>query len=44
VQHTARLNEAPTQVPQAELQEERKAILTLWRAVFPESTKGLNGP
>ena len=44
VQHKARLNEAPTQVPQAELQKERDAILTLWRAVFPEATKGLNSP
>ena len=44
VQHKARLNEAPTQVPQAELQKERDAILTLWRAVFPEVAKGLNSP
>ena len=44
VQHTARLNEAPTQVSQAELQAEREAILTLWRAVFPETAKGLNSP
>jgi len=27
-------------VPKAELQEERDAILTLWRAVFPEAAKG----
>jgi glutamate-ammonia-ligase adenylyltransferase len=44
VQHKARLNEAPTQVPQADLQKERDAILTLWRAVFPEAAKGLNSP
>ena len=44
VQHKARLNEAPTQVPQAELQKERDAILTLWRDVFPEVAKGLNSP
>jgi glutamate-ammonia-ligase adenylyltransferase len=39
VQHKARLNEAPTQVPQADLQKEREAILALWRAVFPEAKK-----
>jgi glutamate-ammonia-ligase adenylyltransferase len=44
VQHKARLNEAPTQVPHADLQEEKEAILTLWRAVFPEPAKGLNSP
>jgi glutamate-ammonia-ligase adenylyltransferase len=44
VQHKARLNEAPTQVPQAELQMERDAILKLWQAVFPEAAKGLNKP
>jgi len=44
VQHKARLNEAPTQVPHADLQEEKKAILTLWSAVFPEPAKGLNSP
>jgi glutamate-ammonia-ligase adenylyltransferase len=44
VQHKARLNEAPTQVPKAELQKERDAILTLWQAVFPEAAKGLNSP
>jgi len=44
VQHKARLNEAPTQVPQADLKVERDDILTLWRAVFPESVKGLNNP
>ncbi len=37
VQHKARLNEAPTQVPQAELQIEREAILALWHSVFPET-------
>ena len=37
VQHKARLNEAPTQVPQAELQKEREAILALWHWVFPET-------
>ena len=44
VQHKARLNEAPTQVPQADLQKEREAILTFWRAVFPDAAKGLNSP
>ena len=44
VQHKARLNEAPTQVPQADLQKERDAILTLWRAVFPKAAKELNSP
>jgi len=44
VQHKARLNEAPTQVPKAELQEERGAILSLWQAVFLEAAKGLNSP
>jgi len=44
LQHKARLNEAPTQVPQAELQMERDAILKLWQAVFPEAAKGLNNP
>jgi glutamate-ammonia-ligase adenylyltransferase len=44
VQHKARLNEAPTQVPQAELQMERDAILKLWQTVFPEVAKGLNKP
>jgi glutamate-ammonia-ligase adenylyltransferase len=34
VQHTARLNEEPTQVDAAELIQERLAIQTLWRAVF----------
>ena len=44
VQHKARLNEAPTQVPQADLQMESDAILKLWQAVFPEAAKGLNNP
>ena len=44
VQHKARLNETPTQVPQADLQMERDAILALWQAVFPEAAKGLNKP
>ena len=44
VQHKARLNEAPTQVPQAGLQMESDAILKLWQAVFPEAAKGLNNP
>jgi glutamate-ammonia-ligase adenylyltransferase len=35
VQHKARLNEEPTQVPQAALHAEREAILALWAAVFP---------
>jgi len=39
VQHKARLNESPTQVPQADLHKEREAILALWRAVFPEIKK-----
>ena len=34
VQHTARLNEAPTQVTPPELQAERDAVLALWAAVF----------
>jgi [glutamine synthetase] adenylyltransferase / [glutamine synthetase]-adenylyl-L-tyrosine phosphorylase len=41
VQHKARLNEEPTQVLQASLQAEREAILALWEAVFPYSTKPL---
>jgi glutamate-ammonia-ligase adenylyltransferase len=41
VQHKARLNEEPTQVSQASLQAEREAILALWEAVFPYSTKPL---
>ena len=34
VQHRARLDEQPTQVPQAELAQECAAIVALWRAVF----------
>ncbi|CAN1501381.1 GlnE Glutamine synthetase adenylyltransferase [Burkholderiaceae bacterium] len=34
VQHRARLDELPTQVPLAELAQERAAILALWQAVF----------
>jgi len=34
VQHRARLDEQPTQVPAAELATERAAIVALWQAVF----------
>jgi glutamate-ammonia-ligase adenylyltransferase len=34
IQHRARLNEEPTQVPHDALTAERQAILALWRAVF----------
>jgi glutamate-ammonia-ligase adenylyltransferase len=34
VQHQARLNEAPTQIPHSELQAERAAVLALWAIVF----------
>jgi glutamate-ammonia-ligase adenylyltransferase len=34
VQHQARLNEQPTQVPPAALEAEREAVLALWSAVF----------
>lgn len=34
VQHRARLDEAPTQVPPDALASERDAILALWQAVF----------
>ncbi len=34
VQHHARLNEAPTQLPASELTAERDAVLALWQAVF----------
>jgi glutamate-ammonia-ligase adenylyltransferase len=34
VQHRARLDEAPTHVPPAELQSQRDAVLALWNAVF----------
>ncbi|RZI77761.1 MAG: bifunctional [glutamate--ammonia ligase]-adenylyl-L-tyrosine phosphorylase/[glutamate--ammonia-ligase] adenylyltransferase [Variovorax sp.] len=34
VQHRARLNEEPTQVPMTSLVKERAAMLALWKAVF----------
>ena len=34
VQHRARLDEQPTQVPPAHLASERDAIAALWQAVF----------
>jgi glutamate-ammonia-ligase adenylyltransferase len=34
VQHRARLDEQPTQVPEAELEKACAAILLLWHAVF----------
>jgi [glutamine synthetase] adenylyltransferase / [glutamine synthetase]-adenylyl-L-tyrosine phosphorylase len=34
VQHRARLDEQPTQIPTAELEKECKAIKALWQAVF----------
>jgi len=34
VQHRARLNEEPTQVPLSALVPEREAMLALWKAVF----------
>jgi len=34
VQHRARLNEEPTQVPLSAMAAEREAVLSLWRAVF----------
>lgn len=34
VQHRARLNEEPTQVPTGTLEAEREAMLALWKAVF----------
>jgi glutamate-ammonia-ligase adenylyltransferase len=34
VQHKARLDEAPTQVNQSDLDAEKQAILALWHAVF----------
>jgi [glutamine synthetase] adenylyltransferase / [glutamine synthetase]-adenylyl-L-tyrosine phosphorylase len=34
VQHRARLNEEPTQVPPAGIAAERDAVLALWEAVF----------
>ena len=38
VQHRARLDEQPTQVPQAELAKECEAIVVLWQSVFGETT------
>ena len=37
VQHHARLNEEPTQVPQGELQPQRDAVLAVWSAVFGQA-------
>lgn len=37
VQHRARLDEQPTQVPHAELANECQAILVLWRSVFADA-------
>ncbi|MEY4122266.1 MAG: hypothetical protein RLZZ457_1104, partial [Pseudomonadota bacterium] len=37
VQHRARLDELPTQVPLAELEKECAAIQALWQAVFAEA-------
>jgi glutamate-ammonia-ligase adenylyltransferase len=37
VQHRARLNEEPTQVPTATMAGERAAVLALWKAVFDAS-------
>jgi glutamate-ammonia-ligase adenylyltransferase len=34
VQHKARLDEEPTQVPDGALEAERRAVLALWDAVF----------
>ena len=34
LQHRARLDEEPTHVPEAQLAQERDAVLALWRAVF----------
>ena len=34
VQHQARLNEEPTQVPPEALAAERQAVLALWQSVF----------
>jgi glutamate-ammonia-ligase adenylyltransferase len=38
VQHRARLDEQPTQVPQSELAKECEAIVVLWQSVFSETT------
>lgn len=37
VQHRARLDEAPTHVELSELQAQREAVLTLWKAVLDSS-------
>lgn len=37
VQHRARLNEEPTQVPNETMAGERAAVLALWKAVFDAS-------
>ena len=37
IQHQARLDEQPTQVPQKDLAAQSSAILTLWRAVFGQT-------
>lgn len=37
VQHMARLNETPTQVPQSEMTDEQTAVKTLWNAVLRPS-------
>jgi glutamate-ammonia-ligase adenylyltransferase len=34
VQHRARLNEEPTDVPASDLTQERQAVLELWRWVM----------
>lgn len=39
VQHLARLDEAPTQVPLTALQKEREAVRALWLAVFGPAGK-----
>jgi glutamate-ammonia-ligase adenylyltransferase len=36
MQHRARLDEQPTQVPEALLAAEREAIVRLWQAVFSD--------
>jgi [glutamine synthetase] adenylyltransferase / [glutamine synthetase]-adenylyl-L-tyrosine phosphorylase len=43
VQHSARLNEEPTQVGAPALQAERDAILTLWRTVFDSRELPVSG-
>jgi len=37
IQHQARLDEQPTQVPQKDLHTESTAILALWHAVFGQA-------